>query len=473
MDTIWNKHAMTAERPKYMAVVNMIRGHVAEGVLAPGDKLPPVRDLAWELGITPGTVARAYTVLNDAGVLFAEVGRGTFVSDQRRPAPSPALPGVIEADAVPHGEGGDVYRVNLFSPHLPNGGQAALIQDHLARVAANPPSGVMHYPSRLGARPARQAMVRWLRDVPIGTFTEADIVLCHGGQSGILLAFQVTLRGALPAILVEDLCYPGFRRAAELLRADVVPVPCDEDGIIPEALADVAQRHPEAQMLCTSPDVHSPTCGYTPLERRRAIVDVARKANLQILEDGCYQIGDLRGPGYRALAPERGWFLTSLSKTITPSLRVGCLVGPEGKSDAVQRAAEHGFFGLATPILDLTTGLLNDPALDRVVARSREGVGAYVKSAVNILGAFDLKWRPDVPLLWLHLPRGWRASAFCQAAERCGVEVRAAEEFADRDAPSPHAVRMAINGGVTLASFSAAMERLRNLLENPPEQISV
>ena len=100
-------------------------------------------------------------------------------------------------------------------------------------------------------------------------------------------------------------------------------------------------------------------------------------------------------------------------------------------------------------------------------------VERYVKVAVNTLGSYDLRWRKDVPFVWLTLPQGWRASAFCQAAEKQGVQVRAAEEFAPRDAQSPHAVRMAVNGGVSLRSFEAAMGRLRDILDSPPEQISV
>jgi hypothetical protein len=51
--------------------------------------------------------------------------------------------------------------------------------------------------------------------------------------------------------------------------------------------------------------------------------------------------------------------------------------------------------------------------------------------------------------------------------------VRAADEFALRDGFAPHAVRIGVNAQVTLASFESAMGRLRQLLDNPPEQISV
>ena len=476
MDTIWSPDAIDSGKPKYKAVVTMIRDQIAVGGLNVGDKLPPVRELAWQLGITPGTVARAYTVLTDSGVLQAEVGRGTFVADptdvMEDNAPQRPL-NLIEVDAVRHGHGMTDTNVNLFSPHLPDGGQAALIRGLLGQIAQDPPSGVMHYPSRRSAQAARQAMVGWLQGAPIGAIDEQDVVLCHGGQNGILLVFQTILRGRRPTVFVEELAYPGFRRAAELVRAEVVSVPCDRDGIIPQALAEAAERHPEAQILCTSPEVHSPTCGFTPMARRKALAKVARKADLQILEDDCYRMGRAEGEGYRLLAPERGWYVSSLSKSISPALRIGCAIGPRGMSGALHRSAEHGFFGLATPMIDLTAALLSHPELPEIMQRSRLGVEQFVKVAVNTLGGFDLLWRTDVPFLWLQLPQGWRASAFCQAAEKQGIQIRAAEEFAGRDAPSPHAVRIAINGGIPLERFEDAMVRLRNLLENPADQIGV
>ena len=83
MDTIWQLTLTDGAGPKYKAVAQTIRDGVARGELAEGAKLPPVRDLAWKLGITPGTVARAYTILTNEGMLTAEVGRGTFVASKR------------------------------------------------------------------------------------------------------------------------------------------------------------------------------------------------------------------------------------------------------------------------------------------------------------------------------------------------------------------------------------------------------
>lgn len=471
MNTIWTPELDPAIKPKYRAVVQAIRKGISSGALAAGDKLPPVRELGWTLDMTPGTVARAYTVLTEEGALSAEVGRGTFVS-AAKVEPLPIYPD-MEMDVVNHLAGGDNFEVNLFSPHLPNGGQSRLIRTLLAQIAQDPPSGLMHYPSRRGAQPAREAMLHWLRDTPLGPLVEGDIVLSHGGQNSIMLIFQTILKGRRPVIFVEELCYPGFRRVATALRADVVPIAMDEEGLCPIALAAAAERYSEGQIICTSPEVHSPTCGFSPLSRRNRIIEVARRFDLQIVEDDCYRIGEAQAPGYRQLAPERGWYITSLSKSITPALRLGCAIGPREQTAALHRAAEHGFFGLATPLTDLAAALLMHPEIDGIIERTKAGIGDYVKVAVNALGGYDLRWRSDVPFVWLNLPEGWRASAFCRAAEKRGVRVRASEEFAARNARTPHAVRMAINAGVSLESFEAAMGRLREVLDNPNEEIGV
>ncbi|MFL4470997.1 PLP-dependent aminotransferase family protein [Tateyamaria armeniaca] len=471
MDTIWRENLLETAGPKYKAVMQAIRDKIATEALMPGEKLPPVRDLAWKLGITPGTVARAYTLLTDDGTLVAEVGRGTFVATPDTKAPLWVdIP--LEVDSTTHNSDYQSYQVNLFSPHLPNVGQAPLIRTLLAEVAADPPSGMMHYPTRAGARPAREAALQWLSSAPLGSISEQDIQLAHGGQNAILLILQALLRGRRPAVLVEELAYPGFRRAAELLRADVIPVAMDADGVMPDAL-EAAIKANDAQIFCTSPEVHNPTCGFTPESRRAEIVEVIRRHDLQILEDDCYRLGAAQAASYRMLAPERSWYISSISKSVTPALRIGIAVAPKDKAATLRRTAEYSFFGLATPMTDLAARLLIHPDLPAIMTRARDEIGDYVRAAVNVLGGYDLEWRTDVPFLWLRLPEGWRAGAFVQAAEAQGVRIRAAEEYACREARAPHAVRFAVNAGVGLESFEAAILRLRDLLDNPTESIGV
>ena len=454
----------TVDGPKYKRVADTIQSAIRSGDLRSGDKLPPVRELAWSLGITPGTVARAYTLLTDAGHAVAEVGRGTFVAERIARKSEPRR----EYVSVPMQDG----KLSLFSPQVPDLGQVALIQDAFARIGDQAPERLLHYPTREAYRPLREAAAHWLRHVPLGRIDESDIVIVHGAQNGLTVILQAILHGPRPTVLVEDMAYPGFRRAADLLRADVVGLPSDEKGIRPDALADVARRT-GAQVLCTSPDVHNPTLVSTPADRRSEIAEVCRSLDIQIIEDNCYGVTEVIAPSYRILVPERTWYLASISKVLTPALRIGFAIAPRGRGPDLRQIAEHGFFGIAQPLAEVAERILVAPETDEILKAIRERMAEYVRVAVNALGAYKLTWNEDVPFLWLPLPQGWRAAAFCRAAEERGIQIRSADEFALRDGRAPHAVRIAVNAQVPLKQFENAMLQLRDLLGHPPEQISV
>lgn len=467
MNTMLTTALSTAKGPKYKALADRIRAAVEAGDLAAGAKLPPVRELAYQLEITPGTVARAYKVLTDEGVLQAEVGRGTFVAERLTP---------IQDDVWARQESKLVARdpgsVSLFSPRLPDVGQVQAIRAALRKVADADPELFLNYPTRDAYRPVREAVVNWMSDLPLGPVDQHDVVLTHGGQNGLCVVFQTILRGPQPAVLVEDLSYSGFRRAAELMRASVIGVAMDKHGMLPEALEQAARKS-AAQLVCLSPEVQNPTGAHMPLERRKALIEVARQHDLQIIDDDCYAFGEARGPSLRALAPDITWHVSSLSKSFTPALRIGFALAPLDRGADLRRVSEYGYFGLSQPLAELARLLLSDPATRELAGRVRARMDDYVRVAVNVLGKFDLTWGASVPFLWLRLPPGWRAAGFSRAAERDGVQVRTADEFALRDGRAPHAVRIAVNAQVPLATFEDAMQRLRALLDNPPEQISV
>lgn len=472
MNTIWLPDLDAATGPKYQILSNAIRQAVQGGTLPEGEKLPPVRDVAYQLGVTPGTVARAYSALVDAGLLEAAVGRGTFVARKATHDQNALSGNTIEVDSVEHNSDFDSYAVNMLSPHLPSRGQAGLIRRLMADIAQDPPSGVMHYPSGAGTKAARDAVANWLGQLPIGTLDPDDVILSNGGQNAILLVFQCLLRGRRPTILVEELAYPGFRRAAELLRADVVPIAMDKDGVIPDAIEDAVSAH-GAQILCLCPELHNPTCGHMPEQRRHQIASVARRLDIEILEDDCYRVEGRQTPSFRMIAPERSWFVSSISKSLTPALRLGFVATPPGRAATLRRTVESSFFGIATPMADLCARLLSHPQLPQINQAVKDETTKYVRAAVNIMGRYDLQWREDALFMWLTLPDGWRASAFCQAAEAQGVKIRSAEDYQTRSAAACHAVRLAVNGGVSLKSYEAAIRRLAQLLDNPPEQMGV
>jgi len=467
-DTISPDHIVALPQPssgpKYKRVADTIQSAIRSGDLREGDKLPPVRELAWSLGITPGTVARAYTLLTDAGHAVAEVGRGTFVAHKTARAQSHPR----EYVSIPMQNG----KLSLASPQLPDLGQVSLLREAFARIGETAPERLLHYPTRDAYRPLREAAVHWMRSIPLGRIDESDVVIVHGAQNGLCVIMQAILKGARPTLLVEDMAYPGFRRAADLMRADIVGLPSDEKGLLPDALEEIARRT-GAQVLCTSPDVHNPTLTCTPSDRRAEIAEVCRALDILIIEDNCYRRTDITAPSYRILAPERTWHVASISKTLTPALRIGFAIAPRGRGPELRQIAEHGFFGIAQPLAEVAEHVLTSPETDEIIVAIRKRMAEFVRVAVNALGTYKLTWHEDVPFLWLPLPQGWRAAAFCRAAEARGIQIRSADEFALRDGRAPHAVRIAVNAQVPLREFENAMMQLRDLLGHPPEQISV
>ncbi|WP_428541509.1 PLP-dependent aminotransferase family protein [Profundibacter sp.] len=465
MNTIWFPDLSTGNGPKYLTLTDAIRQAIVSEQLQVGERLPPVRELGWQLKVTPGTVARAYTKLTDEGLLEAAVGRGTFVAEpkampQHKPIEIGARP-----TKVPD-------RIELLSPLLPDVGQEALIRNCYARMAQMPNDNLIQYPSQATEANARIAIADWLQGVQLGRFEPEDIVLSHGGQNAIMMILQIVLKDLKPMIFAEDLSYAGFRHAARLLRAGVVGLKCDSEGVRPDEL-EAACRKYGPQVFCTSPEVHNPTTGHTGLTRRKELAEVARRYGCAVLEDDCYHMQGSGLPTYRQLLPELGWYVSSLSKSLTPSLRVGFALAPQGKAQTLRRTAQFNHFGLAITITDLTEMVLQSPDLPQIRTAIVERVNSYVRIAVNVLGRYDLKWRNDVPFLWLKLPRGWRASNFCRAAEKQGIRLRSADDFALLDGRAPHAVRITVNGQIPLEAFERAMYALERLLSNPPDLIEV
>lgn len=476
MDTILREAMETGQGPKYRRVFDGLTQAIDTGALAVGDKLPPVRDLAWKIGVTPGTVARAFSLLAETGRVRAEVGRGTFVARRvAEPMPTPEVerPAAARNAVQPmldpeFPKEGDV----LFAPRLPDIGQIALVREGLRRAATAPVERLLAYPSYASHAPLRAAVMGWLPDDMQNAVSTDNVVMTNGGQNAILIVIQTLMLDSPPVLLVEAHSYPGVRRAAELLHVRVVPVPMDADGVQPEALDRIASTE-GAGVFFTMPEAHNPTATITTPERRAEVAEIARRRNLHLIQDDCYRLGPPTGPSYRALLPELGWYISSLSKAISPALRVGYAVAPVSMSARLRRVVDTNFFGLSRPVSDTAAHVLAHPDAPALVAAVRDHMKTYIQTAVNLLGRFDLGWDEGVPFLWLRLPSGWREGNFVQALEGEGIRVRPGDDFAARDARRDHAVRISVNGQMSLEHFGSVIARIVEILNHPPERAEV
>jgi len=461
MNTIWSPDLSQSQGAKYKALEAAIRSGVAAGQLPEGTRLPPVRDLAWKLQVTPGTVARAYKTLVDSGVLAAVVGRGTFVAGQ---SPTATVPFLMEP--VPDGA------INFRSSLVPDVGQARIVSEHLIRIGQNPQSSYLGYPKGTDDLALRQHMAAWIGADAHGHIDLADMVLCFGAIQAMTLTLMAILKGPTPVILTEDLAFPSFRHAAALLRATIRGVPFDADGILPDALDRIA-RETGAQVLCTSAEVHNPTTNRTSPERRAAIAAIAQRRGFQIIDDDTYGMAGGADPSYRLIAPERSWVLGSVAKSLSPELRLGAVIAPPGQGDRIRGVAQQQFQGLSRPLLDLATTLFDSGAAERIRTDVLGVINRRVVMTRETLGPFNPVLRNSVPFVWLPMPRGWRASTFLQAAEAQGIRIKAADEFCLVDGWAPNAVRLAIASESSDQRFQGALDKLAALLSTPPSDMEV
>ncbi len=456
MGTNWQPLLEPSKRAKYRALVDCIQKGIADGALEAGQKLPPVRDLAFRLDITPGTVARAYSILVQDGVLTAGVGRGTYVAR--------AQATLLEAEQA--------GMIDFFSPNIPNMGQEALIREALRKAASDlPTKSLIQYPKRETNLPARKAFMAWMKDAPIGHYALEDIVITHGGQNAIVNVMHSVLRGADPVVLVDEVSYSGFRKAAELCRARVVGVPWDGEGPDPNALEQLVQSTGGA-LYCTSAEMNNPTTRSTTARRRREIAAVAQRHDLHILDDDCYHTGHHSAESYRALLPDHGWYICSPSKMVSPSLRVGFTVPPRGWVGEMLRSVQFSHFGVSSLLTEVFAHVMTSPKLPGIIEKVHAKINTDLRYVVNQLGGYPIRWRSNIPLVWVELPNGWRAPAFAQAAESRGVEMKSADEFTLREGRAVHAVRIALNGQMDQARFEEGIRVIRSLLDNPPRSFT-
>lgn len=466
MDTTWTPSLANDAGPKYLALSRALREAIRAGELPEGSRLPTVRDLAWRLDVTPGTVSRAYQIVTQEGLLEATVGRGTFVA-ARAPRLGPTQPLFLERDpGVAQG------RVDLRSPQLPDVGQSVAFSRALHRIAGQIGPDWLDYPSQRDGKPLREAVCRWLQARIIGSVSADDVTLTHGGQNAINLVLSICLRGDRPVVLTEDLSYPGFRYAARLARAEVVGVEMDEEGMRPDALEAACRRH-GPQVLFLTPDTQNPTTARMGLARRMQIIAIARNFDLQVIEDECYAPFANDQPALRALAPERVWYVASFSKSVSAALRFGFVVCPTGMGEAGRLTAQHGFFALSKAVCSLCQDLLMSGQADEIRQGVQREMGDRLNMMVNRLGAFDLAWQPGMPFAWLRLPMGWRASTFTRMAEDEGVLVRSADQYALIHGRAPNAVRLAVAGNIPRQQYEAGLASLAHLLPRPPMDMAV
>jgi DNA-binding transcriptional MocR family regulator len=322
------------------------------------------------------------------------------------------------------------------------------------------------YPGYEGRHPIYPYLSKWMEFSKLEVDPET-IILTHGGQSSISLVLLSILKNEAGGIAIDALSYPGIRYAVQAQGGVLHGIEMDEEGMIPSVLDKVCKTS-DIRAIFVCANVLNPTLGTMSLERRIAIAEIARKYDVQLIEDDCWGIGPATHASFVTICPERAWYIASMTKNISAGLRFGWLVCPKDQMRAPRRAMRISCFGVSRAVSDTAYVLLKSGAADNIRDRVLIEVNRLVQDTVNQLGQWDISYRKEIPFVWLRLPQGWRASAFTAACERANIAVRPADEFSIQGMAVPNAVRIALNNNVPSGVFDGAIKTIAELLNNPP-----
>jgi DNA-binding transcriptional MocR family regulator len=451
---MWTPSLPQGGRPIYLAIADAIADDVRSGRLAPGGRLPPQRTLAAALGVDFTTVSRAYAEAARRGLVASRVGRGTFVAR-------------LAADYVPRLPTAGPLDMSMNLPPLVD--DPALTEEMRRHVEAvmreTGPELLLSYNEPGGGAQDRAAGAAWLGR----TLPEAGVerTLVAAGAQPAIVAAMSDVAAPGDVICMGALAYPGGRAAARHLGLALAPVEMDAHGLVPEAFEAVCrEKGPKAlYYTCT---LENPTTATLPLERREAVVRIARRHRVALIEDDAYGLlPEATLPPLAALAPEITYYIAGLAKPLSPALRIAYLAAPNAGAAARLAATLGAITGMASPLTAaLATRWIHTGVAERMLQAIRAETRARRRIAGELLGA--AAGAPSTAFhLWLPLPEGWARAAFQGRLARQGVAVVLSDAFAVGP-NAPEAVRIGLGCAASRESVRRALGVIAETLRAPP-----
>lgn len=324
--------------PLYQQLVEQIREYIRSGSLPVGSRLPTVRQLASDYGLTRLTVHTAYAELQAQGLIESVVGRGTFVCTdlpiptglprgarvtRAQPPPEWLSQGVL-ADMMRLGEQSEIISFAQVTPALETYPTAEF--QRAMRTVLDMPCALGYGPTQ-GELALREQIVRLLLDRGIVTRPD-NVLITAGAQQGIDLVLRACVTSD-DVILVEEPTYVGLLELAAQRRQRIISIPTDQDGIQLAALEEACQRY-RPRLLYLIPTFNNPTGRSLTQERRQMVLRIAREHDLLIVEDDIYGLlfYDRPAPLPLKASDSEGQviYLFSFSKVLMPALRLCAVV---------------------------------------------------------------------------------------------------------------------------------------------------
>lgn len=430
---------------RYLHLARRLKEHIQMGYFAPGDKLPSVRQLAAEHGVSISTVQEAYRVLEQEGLVEAIAKSGYYVAQEKeriaRPKESkpPQRPMDVslweDVLAMLMGHGGEA--VCEFQHAMPDMSSATLkpLIKNIYELNRHRPQDGMSYGHVQGELGLRKQLSRLTAATGCQLDPE-DFVVTSGCQEALSVCLRAVAESG-DVIAVES---PGFYGAMQAIKAanlKALEIPTDsKDGMSIEALKLAIDQWPVKAILVT-PTVNNPQGYVMPLHKKQALYQLAREYDIAIIEDDIY--GDIAfdypRPKTIKSFDEDGRVLlcSSFSKTLAPGFRVGW-IAPGRYRDKVTHI-KYVSSSMCPTLPQLAIGnFIRQGGYDRHLRTMRQ---FYRKSRDAMLKAieqyFPAGTRVSYPeggfILWVELPEQYDATKLAERAKQRGIILAPGQMF--------------------------------------------
>lgn len=448
----WKPQKPSTDKPLYLALASQLEADIAKGVLLPGTKLPPYRELADYLDVNVSTITRAFKVCKQNGLLSGKIGSGTFVSYDT----------TVDTRMTRRTDSSFVVEMG---PIFPRANTTDDVICMLKKMIAEPDFGkLLQYGSPEGSTWQKEAAIKLIRKA--GYDTTADhLIPATGGQNAIA-AILAGLFRAGDRIGTDPLTYPGVKTTAKMLGIELIPIQHENDEISEAGLLH-ACKNEHIKGLYIMPDYQNPTTHTMSLSCRKMVAKIAKENNLIVIEDSAHSLlNENPLPAVASFAPEHTVYIASLSKTVAPGFRLAYVVSPLQYKSVLSDALYNINLSLSPFLIELASRMIASESADKIINEHRQ----LTKNRNHLVNQYlpkHLLIGPDECIFrWLLLPENYTGKEFERLAQQAGVQVYASERFAVGKAKPPAAVRIVVTAPETMDELRTGLEVLKKLLSD-------
>lgn len=475
---------------KYELVAQRVEKLVAKGILTSGDKVPSVRAMTAQAGVSMMTVLEGYRLLEDKGIIESRPQSGYYV----RPVYLRTSEPWLKLPRAP------LVEFPLANKRVEISERATFLAGNASREVSIPLGAGFASPEFFPCEELSIKTAKALRTHPLASNSyclefghyslkielskkmlesgcEVDpkeIIVTSGSSQALLFAVKSLCKPG-DSVMVESPGYNGFYNLLEYLDLNAIEIPSDPITGISLKAVEEASWNDDVKCLMTSANLSNPTGATMPDENKRDLVNICSAKRIPVIEDDTY--GDLifegrRGRSLKSFCDENVIYVGSLSKSLAPGYRIGWLA-PGDYENGIKREYAINQFAATLPTQIGVAEFLKEKGmvhqLNKVRGKLKENMALFQREIANAFPEETQASRPEGGhFLWVKLPLGVEAETLATAANKKGISIAPGLLFSSQQNYSEY---LRINTGIPWSAKIAEAigflgKTVKSILEN-------